>query len=329
VTDFEQVLWEDLYRSTAGIEIRPGLAARAYRRRKRRIAARAVTATAAAAAIAISATAALGQPGTGTRAMTAAYVISRSEAALTAVTAENPVVYLDVDLSGGVGLDGMNQSAEVRYVQQEQWYYGNQPMLGVDVNAAGQPVYASGLTGNTATGVDYGAKAWWQTQIPPSENKPSPIIAPTCANDGKFAVLDSPPQWAADIKEALSCGLYKTAGTEQVDGVDAIKLEPVGPHIITAVLWLDPSTYLPVKISTYSVNADNSLSFMYTESVSWLPPTSANLAKLAPPIPAGFTKLPDKPALTCDPRGNPSCNAKWQAQEDAWYQKYLAPLLSH
>jgi hypothetical protein len=327
MTDFEQVLQEGLHRSIADIEIRPGLAARAYRRRKRRVAARTATVTVTAAAIAISATAVFSQPGTGTQTMTTAYVIGRSEAALTAVAAEKPIVRIDMDVPGGVGLDGMNQSAEVSYSQAELWFYGDQLVLGVDVNAAGQPVYASAMAGNTSTSVDYGAKAWWRTQIPPSENRPSPNVAPTCANDGEFGLLSSPAQWTADIKEALSCGLYRTAGTERANGVDAIKLEPVNPRALTAVLWLDPDTYLPIKISTYSVNAANSLSLIYTESVTWLSPTSANLAKLTLRIPADFTRLPDKPALTCDPR-EPSCNTKWQAQQDAWYQKYLAPLLS-
>jgi hypothetical protein len=101
-----------------------------------------------------------------------------------------------------------------------------------------------------------------------------------------------PAYWAADIKKALSCGEYTTSGTGRVDGVNAIKLIPVRPGVMSAVLWVDPSTYLPVRVATEIGERPTG----QVKDVQWLPPTAANLADLTAPIPAGFVQVPPPPA---------------------------------
>ena len=85
---------------------------------------------------------------------------------------------------------------------------------------------------------------------------------------------------------------------QQVDGVNALKLVSVqrsrlGPEktlrSITTTIWVDPATYLPVRLTTQwtrpLVSVPMRLDFR------WLPPTSANLALLTVRIPPGFTQV--------------------------------------
>jgi hypothetical protein len=318
MTSFEERLREDLDRSTSGIELRPGLAGRAHRRRRRRIAARIATATAVTAVLAVSAGAvAAAQSGP-------ASAINRSEAALTALVTEDPVISVSSpDWAGGVGFT--RTGTPVWYAQVRQWYYGGLFRM-EGLTPAGQPVYDYATAENTETNILYEIKTWWHGQIPDlgGSSSGTTASAPTCASVKYFGADGSPLQWAPDINEALHCGLYKTAGTDQVDGMAAIKLVPVNPDHLTAVLWLSPSTYLPVKIAVESVDGSGPATLQHTEYVNWLAPTAANLALLAPRAPAGFTEIPGQPAMSCA-SSDQACQATFQRRQDAWYAKYLAP----
>jgi hypothetical protein len=323
VTDIEQLLREDMDRRTAGLTISPGLAGRAYRRRRRRMAARATCATVAAAAVAISATVFLGQPAGQTRALTTAYVVSRSEAALAVAAGEDPIISI-TGSDGNAGMSIAGDSPMVAYAQTHRWYHGTDFRV-QELNTAGQPVDDDITTGSTETEFFYPAKAWWQNPAPWATAPATAQKPPTCASDKYFGADGSPLDWAADIKEALHCGLYKVAGTEQVGTVAAIKLMPVHPDHITAVLWLDPGTYLPIKIEAFAVNDPQPLTPQFTDYVTWLPPTSANLAVFAPAAPSGFTQIPGRPVMNCTDQ---ACYTKWDKLQNAWYAKYVAPRLA-
>jgi len=105
------------------------------------------------------------------------------------------------------------------------------------------------------------------------------------------------PKIAAGLRKNLACGALSFKGMQQVDGVNALKLVSVqrshlGPKTvgsITTTIWVDPATYLPVRLTTQwtrpLVSVPMRLDFR------WLPPTSANLALLTVRIPPGFTQV--------------------------------------
>jgi hypothetical protein len=103
-----------------------------------------------------------------------------------------------------------------------------------------------------------------------------------------FADSGDSRQTPAWLRGAVSCGDLKADGTVTVDGVTAIKLTgSIGPQKEALTYYVSPATYLPVRMTLgHRVQAD----------FQWLPPTPANLAKLALPTPpAGFTQAHNKP----------------------------------
>jgi hypothetical protein len=327
--DLEQLLSDGLRRRAAQVHLEPGLGARAHRQHRRtRNRTRSAVALGATATIGVAAGAAAltaqNQPAGIETAKTAAYVISHSEQALAKAAANDPVITLrSQDWGQGVGF-GMNPATALHWQQTDMWFHDNQ-MRTEGLTSAGQPVYDFGTDQRTETNVDYPAKVWWRGAGTTSATPPSTKQL-TCEDVRYFGVDGSPEQYAADIRKALSCGLYTTDGTEQVNGTEAIKLVPVKPenNAPTAILWLDPSTYLPMKIAMETV-AGGQMTLDHTEYIDWLPPTPANLAELTPPVPAGFTQIPPPPALSgCNP-SNPACMQDYQKKSSAWYSKYLKP----
>jgi hypothetical protein len=62
-----------------------------------------------------------------------------------------------------------------------------------------------------------------------------------------------------------------------------------GPHsVMRSTVWIDAATYLPFKVTVATLNG----TVIESQSLSWLPPTTANLAPLQAqvPVPAGFTQ---------------------------------------
>jgi hypothetical protein len=57
------------------------------------------------------------------------------------------------------------------------------------------------------------------------------------------------------------------------------------PHVTAERMWVNATTYLPMRDYTRWSNGQQSV-FDYV----FLPPTPANLAKLRPVIPAGYTR---------------------------------------
>ncbi|HUN32313.1 MAG TPA: hypothetical protein VMU95_09835 [Trebonia sp.] len=91
----------------------------------------------------------------------------------------------------------------------------------------------------------------------------------------------------------LDCsGLTVTRG-QTIDGMSAIKI--ASKHGET--LWINATTYLPIELVVVNQakpyppdGYHQAPAHGYVFQYSWLPPTSANLAYLGVPIPAGFTR---------------------------------------
>jgi hypothetical protein len=88
-----------------------------------------------------------------------------------------------------------------------------------------------------------------------------------------------------ELHQTIATGDFTKVGTTVVDGQKALELidhYQGGEQTV----WVDPTTYLPVR--TLSDEAGNTNQVDY----EFLPPTPANMAKLKPIIPPGFTKTP-------------------------------------
>jgi len=320
-TDFERQLRAEMGR--VAVRPCPGLVRAAYHRyRSRRRAAltAAVTGTAAVAAVgSVIAAGATGTAGTSTlpSAHTAAYVVSHVSSALASTnTIEYSYTVLRVASSSAPG-------ERVAY-----WdyggYYGRQRLM--VYTAAGQPYSDEADTRSpgqrpsapdelTILDVEYTARsaAWEHFTLPPADRKPPghPATAtkvPLCAVQGIMAYsLEgiSVGSVASCMRELLASGTATVAGHQRIGGVDTIKivltyrLPRLAEPQWRRTLWVNPSTYLPVQMTTlpdssdgYPYVSDPPLAIgPFTEAVTefqWLPPTPAHLAQLNAPIPPGF-----------------------------------------
>jgi hypothetical protein len=271
-----------------------GLALRAYQhRRKRRLAARAATATGVAAALTAVGVAGLTGafgPGNGQQVQTAAYV-SLVRHALASQAGGGLVGYSRTVPPSGTVLEpepgnwkilpGGSRSLRsgVAVDVMITWGYQNESAM-TALDAAGQPVAAeqntaSGRHGVATLAVNYRDRTWWRatTTLKPRARTPA---QPGCFSPG---VLPGHETWQSVIRQELSCGAYTRDGHQRVDGIDAIKL--TGSNGV--VLWIDPSTYLPVRQAGPGGTVTD---------FRWLRATPATLANLKVTVPAGFRRVP-------------------------------------
>jgi hypothetical protein len=270
-----------------------GLALRAYQhRRKRRLAARAATAAGVAAALTAVGVAGLTGafgPGNGQQVQTAAYValvrhalasqaggglVGYARTVQPAGTVVEPEPGSWKDLPSG----GRSPRSGVAAAVMIAWSYRNESAL-TALDAAGQPVAAeqntaSGLYGTATLAVNYRDRTWWRATATLKPRVPPPA-QPSCFSPG---VLPAHESWQSDIRQELSCGAYTEDGHQRVDGIDAIKL--TGSNGV--VLWIDPSTYLPVRQTGLGAGVTD---------FRWYRATPASLAKLKLTVPAGFRRV--------------------------------------
>jgi hypothetical protein len=137
------------------------------------------------------------------------------------------------------------------------------------------------------TGADYTSRTWWRSSLQ--------LSLPAAAGPAACTSAFLPPpvgttlDWAAAIRTALSCGHFQLAGHEQAGSVDAIKLVSAkvnGPY--TATVWVDPSTYLPVRLTWNWLDPRAQGPGTLTGDFRWVQPTQASLGALQVKIPDGF-----------------------------------------
>jgi hypothetical protein len=140
--------------------------------------------------------------------------------------------------------------------------------------------------------VDYQTRTWSQfTAALPAGSASASASAspPSCAAGVPYGWSPDPQLEAAMLRTAISCGILTATDGGIIDGVSTVKLSqrPGSPTTIT--VWIDATTYLPVRID--QVWADSSSADTQMD-MRWLPPTPANQANLTLHIPAGFTQKP-------------------------------------
>lgn len=138
----------------------------------------------------------------------------------------------------------------------------------------GQPVREDSFGPNGDIAVDYPTRTYRSSPPMPTKN----------GQRGRILTNVLTP---AEIKQAMESGHLQIVGQgEVINGQATIQLR--GDKYVflktydTFQIWVNESTYLPVRFDGGSEPAD----------FTWLPPTPENLALLTPPIPAGFTKMP-------------------------------------
>jgi hypothetical protein len=122
----------------------------------------------------------------------------------------------------------------------------------------------------------------------------SAVQLTTCDDPQLYIDFQDTPDAARAL---LNCpGLKVTRGTS-VDGIAAITIAANGPGG-SQTLWINAKTFLPIQLVTvnptghdYPYGYKRAPSPGRVEQFTWLPPTPANLAYVAAPIPAGFTRV--------------------------------------
>jgi len=313
-TDIEELLQEGMERFTTGVHAPAGLAAAAarLRRRRRRViqaAAAAGTAavTAAAVLIAIAAGGTTAPAGGQTaQAHTVAYVVSRVKDAL---ATENLVYY-----GKTTGTDG--PSASWAYGQRWRW----EEFTGAgcrNVTSTGACTHRGGSVRSLATGTARigGKLTTAYVTYYNREYSLSPITSqlPTsaCSRTARLEMGGPAPtpgdHWSDFINATLACGAARVTGHVWVNGQETIQI--TGKPITVALppgearavrekrtrvgwaLYVDPTTYLPVRITatntTFGGPAATTYSSLVT-NVQWLKPTAANQGRALVRIPPGY-----------------------------------------
>jgi hypothetical protein len=285
-TELEALLRHRMEHATAEIQVPRSLARRAARHRRRRIitqasAAAAVTIAALTAAVVVAGTTgASGDAGTAVTARLA----SKIESAV-AAAAGSDIVYLQ-------NTNGW----------EDDWYYRDprrELTRTKDISPSGQPRgdFASIETPaiRTETSVNYDSKTWWALTWKWQGMDSGPSRQTSCSTPMSVNPHQDPATLAANIREAFACGQLTTKGTENVNGLNAIKLVSVrtsdrpAPAVYTMTLWVDPATDLPIRWQSIITVEGHTRSL--DQNITWLSPTSANLAQFKVQIPAGFTQI--------------------------------------
>jgi hypothetical protein len=277
---------------------------------RRRLALRSAAAVAAALIVAAVALAATGLPGVRRSgpegpAVNTAYVVKRVDRALDA--AEPGAIAQMTVTTRNTATSGHSVTATA-----EEWSYGDQ-WRAVTYTPAGHLLSDEGLsTASAYTIVSYQTHTWARrtrlgnpAALAPSTRGCGPVVAglPLLFMPGQASIglpaSSLPATVARALRAAVSCGTLTETGHQQVDGIQAIKLTSRPGSLIPETIWVSPGTYLPIRVISHP--APGTPGPWQTATITWLPPTPHNLAKLTIPIPASFRHVPLTPNLQHTP----------------------------
>jgi len=196
--------------------------------------------------------------------------------------------------SGGIfAMVGQSQSSNGPASSERMWVYPMFPHPGQQVrvrvqearrgtveqdveSAYIQPSPSAGAPASGATlTVNYATRTWFRQQTPAFE---------VSFTEGPSA-----------IRGGLASGTFRITGTGRIHGRPAIKVTTTksgGGTTTTQTLWVDAKTYAMLQGTgtTTSLRPNGTMFHTRTEQFEVLPATTANLALLTSPIPAGFTR---------------------------------------
>jgi hypothetical protein len=225
-----------------------------------------------------------GSPGTGSGGLvtTDAYV-AHVEHALNEAGQDNLMTYARTEYPSGISLQplpGAERTGATGGVHADttvRWSY--QGTLEYSAYAAGRLVLSQQTRTASSrlltTVVTYSQRTWWRSS---QHLDGPPSAAVTCGGPG---VEFGQGGWPGYIRAELSCGGFTLGGRHRVDGIDAIKMTSRHAGL---TLWVNPSTYLPVRLARPGQDAS-------VTDFRWLAPTAARLARLNIAIPAHFRQV--------------------------------------
>jgi hypothetical protein len=300
MNDIEDLLREGMERFTMDLRAPAGLTRRAAQRRRRRLTLRLVTGAAAACAAAVVAVV---LPAAGTRTggsvALAASVVKRVDSALSTADMAQMTITARIPLASSCSAGRCRIiPGKTLTTTAEEWSYGDRWRSVAYVS--GQPVYDEGTSSSSVyTLVSYPTRTWARAHQPGFGG----ISAPGSAMGGcgrliaagamlfwpglpgvDFSAGSPPSTMAQALRAAVSCGTLAEAGRQRVNGIDAIELVSRPGSMISETIWVDPGTYLPVRLVVRSGF------HQLAADITWRKPSAQNLAKLTVPIPAGFRR---------------------------------------
>jgi hypothetical protein len=312
----EELLRQGLDRATADAEVPASLLHRARhhtrRRREAIVGALAAGGAAIAAAATFAAAAAPGVSAHGLHGQTITYVATRAERALAHISQGRAIQYdtrtitnssfgltvVNLAFNGTTGSTAQEPTvlSHLHASRLVAWTYRDQ-QLQQGYSAGGKLVFTATIGPVTdrqgkqvyeAYGAAYPDRIQWHSPLVGGPDISDPL---TCANSG----FDY-PNWQQGITKALSCHVFALAGNQKVNGIDTIKLVRKPQYGIGETLWVDPTSYLPVRITT-TFQQGHKHPAIQTDNFRWLSPTTGNLAALHAAekrgaIPSGFKSLP-------------------------------------
>jgi hypothetical protein len=309
-----ELLRTGMERFAGDMRLPAGIVRRAVRRRRRRLILRSGAGLTAALAAGAAAVATVGMPGARHHgddvAFTARYVEGRVEHALRSAVAGD-VAQLSVSVSTMF-------AGKTASLTAAEWFHARR-WRAVTRLPSGQLLSdesaVSTAAGMGLTFVSYPIRTWGR-EVPfrppargvqptdpgscgdPAKSDPFADVAPAnLALAGSLSGLTSAAM-SQDLRTAISCGTLAIAGRQHVDGIDAIRLTSVPKSLLGETIWVDPRSYLPVRLTikgAYATPVQRGAAArqgQLTADFSWLPPTRQNLAKLSAPIPAGYQRAP-------------------------------------
>jgi hypothetical protein len=218
----------------------------------------------------------------------AAYVVSRMQHALSSPGGHDVVGYARTVLPPGstwmpgAGKIGPGSASGARSPgiigSAVSWWYGSTEQT-TGFSATGQRLLSARTTTSaggevTTVVVNYQDRTWWQDSSP----APAGQMRPGCVAQTAISTLD----WPSFIRAELRCGRFRAAGRQRVDAITAIEvIQRQG----SVTLWVNPATYLPVRLVTGGGQQQIRADFR------WLPGAAAGRAALAMPVPAGFWEV--------------------------------------
>ena len=261
--------------------------------------------------------------GTQGGAVNTAYVLKQVDSALQAAgpgeIAQMTVTTHPMAAGRTSGAHGVSRGPAGQVVTAEEWSYGDQWRFAGNGTMA-SPILDMGYSPSAGyTEVSYKQRAWARSRdlgLPPPglagspKSQPVPVSGtpvsgtPGCGpavsdlpwllHPGLVGVSGTtgtllPGTVASTLRNAVSCGTLAVTGRQPVDGIEAIELTSRPGSVINETVWVDPATYLPVRINVDAVPGGST---WQTVNITWLPATAQNLAKLTVPVPAGFRHIP-------------------------------------
>jgi hypothetical protein len=230
-----------------------------------------------------------------------AFVVKRISSALSAAD-RGEIAQMTVTTRAAATSGGRTEATTA-----EEWSFGNQ-WRSVTNSPAGHLLYDEGSgTSSLYTLVSYLTRTWARQ---PGLGHPSARRSDPqgCASMVAALPLLFQPRLpdsgltghqlvtvVGDLRAAVSCGTLAGAGRQRVDGIEAIKLTSRPSNMISTI-WVSPGTYLPVRVVIRPAHGKPGP--LQTADITWLRPTTQNLARMTVPIPAGFRQVSLAEAVT-------------------------------